>query len=125
MTILNEYEQIVPARDVLAACDTSCDLGDEFSEFELIDWKLDECDKGFVRSIKRYGVKVPVVVVIHESGTWEFGNGHHRLAVAVKHDLEIPVLFLEATAEDSSYAWMHRKSSSARYIGSDGIRSPD
>jgi hypothetical protein len=64
--------------------------------FRMFRYKLaDRQTPAIIRAIERDGFTDPICITVFEnSGQWELGNGHHRLAIAILLGLdEIPVDF--------------------------------
>lgn len=90
------------------ACNWSSTDGSFYSG--LLEEKLDECGEEFVQSILRDGIQMPVGMAIGNGVL--FGNGHHRLAVAVEYGLPVPVIF------DQHHAYLDDWTESRRYPNS-------
>lgn len=58
---------------------------------ELMEFKYDDCDDLFIRSLITSGQKMPVLIR-KDRGMYWVCNGHHRIAVALRHDLKIMVV---------------------------------
>lgn len=73
----------------------------------LMRQKLSECAPAFIESIEVEGVIAPVVVMVESDHRnrprWTLGNGHHRFAVALDLNIEIPVVFLDG---EDAYDYM-------------------
>lgn len=80
-------------------------FSDGLLEEGLMDEKYSECDEDFVESLVKTGQKAPVLIEKSE-GNYYVMNGHHRLAVAARHNL--PVLVLIVPVEN---VWDHWDSS--------------
>lgn len=75
----------------------SCGAGIDVPWEHMLDYKLDDCDWSFIESILNNGIVAPICLTHHESfnGDYlEFGNGHHRMTIAILAMLEnVPVVF--------------------------------
>ena len=80
-------------------------FSDGFLHEGLMDEKYSECDEDFIESLVETGQKAPVLIEKSE-GNYYVMNGHHRLAVAARHNL--PVLVLIVPVEN---VWDHWDSS--------------
>ena len=60
----------------------------------LMDEKYGECTGMFIESLIENGQKAPALISKSDSGLYLFLNGHHRLAVALNHDLEILIMIV-------------------------------
>lgn len=70
----------------------------------LMDEKYSECSERFIESLTLDGQKAPVLIRFDsdEDGNYRVMNGHHRLAIAARHNL--PVLVLISPADN---VWDH------------------
>lgn len=66
----------------------------------LIEEKYEECTGMFIESLIENGQKAPALIAKSDDGSYFFMNGHHRLAVAVNHDLEILIMIVADNAYD-------------------------
>lgn len=64
----------------------------------ILDWKFDECSADFIESIATEGIVNPVAVLDDT-----VLNGHHRLAVAQKIGIPVPVNVYEYWLEFEKY----------------------
>jgi hypothetical protein len=82
------------------------DLGDTMDEHfpVLLDRKMEDCTDWFLDNLHTKGIQEPLIVIIEPDGTWTMNEGHHRLAWALLHDLDVPVYFDEVCGEDYSNA---------------------
>jgi hypothetical protein len=89
-----------------ASTDLRHDLGDTMDEHfpVLLDRKMEDCTDWFVTTWHTKGIQEPLIVIIEPDGTWTMNEGHHRLAWALLHDLDVPVYFDEVCGEDYSNA---------------------
>lgn len=90
-------EQMVSGRDLYHALDTGIDSAHQPFSHTMHE-KYRECSKTFIDSLVEDGIQMPVLVSIkgvnqHRSELI-LGNGHHRVAVANEHNLDVPVLFV-------------------------------
>lgn len=60
----------------------------------LMEEKYSECTETFIESLIENGQKAPALIAKSDSGSYYFMNGHHRLAVALNHDLEILIMIV-------------------------------
>lgn len=60
----------------------------------LIEEKYSECTDMFIESLIESGQKAPALISKSNDGSYFFMNGHHRLAVAANHDLEILIMIV-------------------------------
>lgn len=60
----------------------------------LMEEKYEECTGIFIESLIENGQKAPALISKSDSGSYFFMNGHHRLAVALNHDLEILIMIV-------------------------------
>lgn len=74
----------------------------------LMDQKYSECDDDFIESLVKTGQKAPVLIEKSKADNRNYYvmNGHHRLAVAARHNL--PILVLIVPVEN---VWDHWDSS--------------
>lgn len=108
--------------DSIEFCDSSSVLDDAFSsdridEMSLIEMssnvatratkeftlnvKWDECTLDFVDSIVNHGISNPVAIL-----NSMILDGHHRMAVAWKHNLPLPVQIFDSWEEfDEKHVW--------------------
>lgn len=86
----------------------SVSFSDGFLEGGLMDEKYSECDDDFIESLVKTGQKAPVLIEKGRAnnGNYCVVNGHHRLAVAARHNL--PVLVLIVPVDN---VWSHWDSS--------------
>lgn len=94
----------------------SVSFSDGFLEEGLMDEKYSECDEDFIESLVETGQKAPVLIEKSE-GNYFVMNGHHRLAVADRHNL--PVLVLIVPVEN---VWDYWDSSESEDYPECGIR---
>lgn len=80
--------------DLLKNPDVS--FSDGFLEEGLMDEKYSECDEDFIESLVKTGQKAPVLIEKGkaDNGNYYVMNGHHRLAVAARHNLPVLVLIV-------------------------------
>lgn len=83
----------------------SVSFSDGFLHEGLMDEKYSECDEDFIESLVETGQKAPVLIEENQ-GNYYVMNGHHRLAVAARHNL--PVLVLVVPVDN---VWDHWDSS--------------
>ena len=91
-------------------------FSDGFLEEGLMDEKYSECDEDFIESLVKTGQKAPVLIEKSE-GNYFVMNGHHRLAVADRHNL--PVLVLIVPVEN---VWDYWDSSESEDYPECGVR---
>lgn len=72
----------------------------------LMEEKYGECTEKFIQSLINEGQRAPALIAKEGSGYY-FMNGHHRLAVAANHDLEVLIMII--SPEDNPF--MHWDSS--------------
>lgn len=88
---------VINARVLLDKIEDCGDLGgQEFSPesvANLLTRKLDECSLSFIEHIEKHGVSTPICIYDGEGG-WCIEDGHHRLAVAVYYDQDVPYVLL-------------------------------
>ena len=62
----------------------------------LMDEKYSECDDDFIESLVKTGQKAPVLIERRRADNRNYFvvNGHHRLAVAARHNLQVLVLIV-------------------------------
>lgn len=65
----------------------------------LMGEKYGECTGKFIQSLINEGQKAPALIAKEGNGFF-FMNGHHRLAVAIEHDLEILIMIVPNCAYD-------------------------
>lgn len=59
----------------------------------LMEEKYSECTETFIESLIENGQKAPALIAKNDSGYF-FVNGHHRLAVALNHDIELLIMIV-------------------------------
>lgn len=59
----------------------------------LMEEKYSECSQKFIQSLINEGQKAPALISKNNSG-YRFMNGHHRLAVALNHDIELLIMIV-------------------------------
>lgn len=59
----------------------------------LMEEKYAECTGMFIESLIKEGQKAPALIAKNDSGYF-FVNGHHRLAVALNHDIELLIMIV-------------------------------
>lgn len=69
-------------------------FGDGCLDEGLMEEKYGECTGMFIESLIENGQKAPALISKNDSGLYLFLNGHHRLAVALNHDLEILIMIV-------------------------------
>lgn len=75
-------------------------FSDGFLEEGLMDQKYSECSELFIESLTLDGQQAPVLIDAHSAENDFFViNGHHRLAVAARHNLPVLVLIIPAGEE--------------------------
>lgn len=90
---------MVPVSEILRKVQRTMDCyspGDRWDEwFRMIENKtFDSQTPAIIRAIETHGFTDPVCIQEHGENNWYFGNGHHRLSVAILLGLdEIPVDF--------------------------------
>jgi hypothetical protein len=91
-----------------ASTDLRHDLGDTMDEHFpiLLDRKMEDCTDWFVNNLATRGIQEPLIVIIEPCGSWTMNEGHHRLAWALLHDLDVPVFFDESGCDDSNASYM-------------------
>ena len=74
----------------------SVSFSDGCLEDGLMDEKYSECDDDFIASLTLDGQKAPVLIERGraDNGNYYVMNGHHRLAVAARHNLPVLVLIV-------------------------------
>lgn len=60
----------------------------------LIEEKYEECTEMFIESLIENGQKAPALISKGDDGSYFFMNGHHRLAVALNHDIELLIMIV-------------------------------
>lgn len=97
----------------------SLKLGDQSSETfeELMNDKYKECHIKFINSLLTQKQKMPVLIERSHNKKYTLYNGHHRLAVALKHGLNLKVLIVRG---DAISEW--DRSESDEEFNSDGHR---
>jgi hypothetical protein len=107
--IYREYcIQIVNPFDLRNALDCSTDLrhdlGDTMDEhfIPLLAYKYQSCSDWFTTNLACLGIQEPLCVIIRTDGRWQLDNGHHRLAWALLHNVEVPVIFDDSGLDDDS-----------------------
>lgn len=99
---------MVSVTEILQKVKTTCDgylPGSDFREWaRMISTKLaDGQTPAIMRAINRYGFTDPICITVKGSETWELGNGHHRLSLAILLGLdEIPVDFSDWYSRSST-----------------------
>jgi len=58
----------------------------------LMESKYEHCTDHFIDSCRYDGIQAPACIQFSDGRVY-FGNGHHRFAVALNHDLVLPVVF--------------------------------
>lgn len=85
--------QMIGANELIAVLDGSADCKD-MSQFDaLLARKYDECSELYLLDVELMGIEWPICVLIEKDGSWFMGDGHHRLAVASRWNMEVMVLF--------------------------------
>jgi hypothetical protein len=80
------------ANEVYSKLVDSVDFGPHITDKELwYDRVFSECTQEFIDSILEEGVQAPIYVEVLDDDKWKMGNGHHRLCIAMKYDLELPL----------------------------------
>lgn len=92
------------------------DQSDETFE-ELMDYKYKECHITFINSLLTQKQKMPVLIERDRSKRYTLYNGHHRLAVALRHGLKLKILIISGNAMSE---W--ERSESDYEVNSDGHR---
>lgn len=74
----------------------SVSFSDGYLHEGLMDEKYSECDDDFIESLVETGQKAPVLIEYGkaDNGNYYVMNGHHRLAVAARHNLPVLVLIV-------------------------------
>lgn len=90
----------------------SVSFSDGYLHEGLMDEKYSECGDDFIESLLKTGQKAPLLVEHNyyddsDEHSYYVVNGHHRLAVAARHNL--PILVLVISSGDS--VWAHWDSS--------------
>lgn len=70
-------------------------FSDGFLECGLMEEKYEECTEEFIESLINDGQVAPCLIEKDDRGYY-FMNGHHRLAVASRHNLEILVMIVSS-----------------------------
>jgi hypothetical protein len=100
--MVNPYD----LRDSLdASTDLRPDLGDTMEETfpVLLKKKYENCSDWFTTNLATLGIQEPLVVIIYSDGAWQMDEGHHRLAWALLHNVDVPVIFDDSGADDESH----------------------
>ena len=74
--------------------DPKVSFSDGCVEEGLFEEKYEECTDMFIESLIENGQKAPALISKTDSGTYFFMNGHHRLAVALNHDIELLIMIV-------------------------------
>lgn len=71
----------------------------------LMDEKYSECSEPFIESLTLDGQQAPVLICFDsdEDDSYYVINGHHRLAVAARHNLPVLVLIFSAGENEFEY----------------------
>lgn len=74
----------------------SVSFSDGYLHEGLMDQKYSECDDDFIESLVKTGQKAPILIEKGraDNGNYFVMNGHHRLAVAARHNLPVLVLIV-------------------------------
>lgn len=79
-------------------------LADANTKQKVLDWKLEECDERFIRSVTNCGIRIPIAMVENE-----ILNGHHRIAVAQLLGIKIPVDMYDTFQEFTNlHEWLSK-----------------
>lgn len=79
----------------------SVSFSDGYLDDGLMDHKYEECDETFIDSLVKDGQKTPVLIEQGKAGYYVM-NGHHRLAVAARHNLSVLVLVVPIADTDKN-----------------------
>lgn len=81
------------------------DLGDTMEKdfTVLLEHKWERCSDWFTTNLATLGIQEPLVVIIYSDGSWSMDEGHHRLAWALLHNVDVPVIFDDSGADDESH----------------------